>query len=355
MTVKKMISPLLIATIALIGLLIFLNLPEETPQVGAGGPRGAATPVVVFNVLETEFPVVVEALGTARANEAVTITSQQSDVVHSIHFDDGDVVEKGQLLLTMNDREEQAKLNELNINLQEAKRQLKRITNLAKTSVASEQILDEQQARVKALSAQIEVAKARLDEMELHAPFSGRLGIRQISEGAYITPNTVITTLDDLRKVKVDFNVSEIHFPALSPGQQIKALSVAYPDETFKGQISSINSRVDANTRSIQVRALIDNPDLKLRPGMLLQINLQMRVLQSLVVPEKAIIPNEDKQFVFVIEDNKAIQKEVVTGLRRPGVVQIISGLASGDTVVTEGALRLRNGSTVSILSDVTL
>jgi membrane fusion protein (multidrug efflux system) len=356
MILKKILSPLLIATIALIGLLIFLNFPFESEESGARGfGGGGATPVIVFAVEKTEFPVIVEALGTARANEAVVITSQQSDIVESIHFDDGDVVEKGQLLLSMNDREERARLNELNINIQEAQRQLKRITNLAKTSVASEQLLDEQQAKVKGLRAQIEVAKAKLEELQLKAPFSGILGIRQVSVGAYLTPSAIITTLDDLRKVKVDFNISESHLPSLSNGQQVKAVSVAYPGQIFTGIISSINSRVDANTRSVQVRALIDNPEMKLRPGMLLQINLQKRVLESLVVPEKAIIPNEDKQFVFVIVDGKAVQKEVVTGLRRPGVVQIISGLQSGDKVVTEGALRLRNGSAVSILSEATL
>ncbi|MDC0601986.1 efflux RND transporter periplasmic adaptor subunit [Aliiglaciecola sp.] len=351
---KKILSPLLIATIALIGLLIFLNYPSQTQQSGPGRAR-SATPVVIFNVATTEFPVVVEALGTARANEAVSLTSQQSDIIQQVLFDDGDVVEKGQLLLAMNDREERARLNELNINVQEAKRQLKRISNLAKTSVASEQLLDEQQARVKALNAQIEVAKARLAELELRAPFSGKLGIRQVSLGAFITPSDVVTTLDDLSKIKVDFSISENHLPSLANGQMAKAISVAYPGETFDGIISSVNSRVDANTRSVQVRALIDNPDLKLRPGMLLQINLQKNVLQSLVVPEKAIIPNEDKQFVFVVEADKAVQKEVVTGLRRPGVVQIVSGLNEGDVVVVEGALRLRNGSAVSILSEATL
>ncbi|GAB5381287.1 MAG: efflux RND transporter periplasmic adaptor subunit [Aliiglaciecola sp.] len=354
MTIKKMLSPLMIATVALIGLLIFLNLPADEEQK-QGRRGGNATPVVVYTVAQTEFPVVVEALGTARANEAVSLTTQQSDVIQTIHFDDGDVVEAGQLLMTLNDREEKARVNELTINLQEAQRQLKRISNLARTSVASEQLLDEQQARVKALKAQLEVANARLAELELRAPFAGKLGIRQVSVGAYVTPSDVLTTLDDLRQVKVDFNISENHLPSLAQKQLVDALSVAYPGETFKGEISSVDSRVDANTRSIQVRAIIDNPELKLRPGMLLQINLQKRVMNSLVVPEKSIIPNEDKQFVFVIEEDKAVQKEVVTGLRRPGIVQIVSGLSSGEQVVVEGALRLRNGSTVSILSETTL
>ncbi|WJG08788.1 efflux RND transporter periplasmic adaptor subunit [Aliiglaciecola sp. LCG003] len=355
MTIKKLLSPLLIATLALIGLLIYLNLPQQQQASDGGQGRNNATPVVVFTVKSIDFPVTVEGLGTAKANEAITLTSQQSDVIQQINFDDGDEVEKGQLLLSMNNREERARVNELDISLQEAKRQLKRVTNLARNSVASEQLLDEQQAKVKTLRAQLEVANARLEELELRAPFSGKLGIRQVSVGAYLTPSDVITTLDDLRKIKVDFSISESHLPSLSVGQIVTAGSVAYPGKTFNGAISSVDSRVDANTRSIKVRAIIDNPDRQLRPGMLLQITLQKQVVKSLVVPEKTIIPNEDKKFVFVIEDGKAVQKEVITGLRRPGIVQIVSGLQAGEQIVTEGALRLRNGSTVSILSKAQL
>ncbi len=356
MSKKALLSPMLIVTLLLIGLLIYLNIPEQEKQ-GAGGPRGGSgkTPVVVFEVSKTAFPVVVEALGTARANEAVSLTAQQSDVIQEIYFDDGDVVEKGQLLLSMNNREEIARVNELRINIQEAQRQLKRITNLAKSSVASQQLLDEQQARVKALKAQLEVAKSRLAELELRAPFAGKLGIRQVSIGAYVGPNDLITTLDDLTKVKVDFNISENHLPSLAVGQKVDAASIAYPNEVFSGEISSLDSRVDPLTRSIQVRAVVDNPDLKLRPGMLLQINLQKKVLESLVVPEKALIPHEDKQFVFIVENDKVIQKEVKAGLRRPGQVQIISGIEVGDIVVTEGALRLREGSSVSVIEHVKL
>lgn len=341
-------SPLLLVTAALLGLVIYLNFPAEQEQ--QQHQRGGTTPVMVFTVNQQAFPVIVEALGTAKANEAVTITAQQSDIVEKILFDDGQVVEQGQLLLVMNDRQERARVNELQVNLDEAKRQLKRITNLAKESVASEQLLDEQQAKVKAINAQLESANAQLQQLEIRAPFSGRLGIRQVSLGAFIGPSDVITTLDDLARVKVDFSVAENHLPSVKLGQQVTAKSVAYPGKAFTGNISSIDSRVDPVTRAIQVRAIIDNPELALRPGMLLQINLQKQVLQTLVVPEKALIPNEDKQFLFVIEEGKAIQKEVKIGLRRPGEVQITQGLSAGEKVVIEGALRLQNGSAVNIL-----
>ncbi|MFT5938805.1 MAG: membrane fusion protein (multidrug efflux system) [Paraglaciecola sp.] len=161
----------------------------------------------------------------------------------------------------------------------------------------------------------------------------------------------MIATLDDLHIVKVDFNIAESHLPSVGKGQLVRATSVAYPGEVFTGNISSINSRVDPVTRAIQIRAIIANEDLRLRPGMLLQINLEKRILDTLVVPEGALVPIEDKQFVFVINDNKASRKEVQVGLRKPGIAQILSGIKAGDSVVTEGSLRLREGSAVKVLN----
>ncbi|MFT6896736.1 MAG: membrane fusion protein (multidrug efflux system) [Paraglaciecola sp.] len=341
-------SPILLAVIITASLLVYLYIPKDDEQQVRGNN---VTPVVTHQVQSEKFAVTVEALGTVTANEAVLLTAQKSDIVQSIEFEDGELVTKGQLLLKLSDREELARLNELDINLQEAKRQLKRVDNLAQKSVASAQLLDEQQARVKALKAQQEVAKAQLDELELRAPFAGVLGIRRVSVGALVMPGDLIATLDDLHIVKVDFNIAESHLPSVGKGQLVRATSVAYPGDVFTGNISSINSRVDPVTRAIQIRASIANEDLRLRPGMLLQINLEKQILDTLVVPEGALVPIEDKQFVFVVNDNKANRKEVQVGRRKPGIAQILSGIEAGDKVVIEGSLRLREGSAVKVLN----
>ena len=341
------ISPLLLAAVAFVALAIYLYLPKaEVEKIKSEG----LTPVTVHTIKMEAFPVNVEALGTAKANESVALTAQTTDVVQSIKFDDGDFVKKGQILIQLNDNEEKARLNELDINLQEAKRQLNRISNLAKESAASEQLLDEQQAKVKALKAQMDVVSSQLNELVLSAPFDGVLGIRQISVGALLKPGDLVTTLDDIAIVKVDFGVSESHFSTLAVGQQVKATSVAYPGEVFMGKIASIATRLDPITRSIQVRANIDNKQLKLRPGMLMQIELQKVVLETLVLPEQSLVPVEDKQFVFVVKDGAVKRTQVEVGRRRPGFVQITSGLEIGDQVVVEGTLRLRDGSKVRIL-----
>ncbi|ALT00316.1 efflux RND transporter periplasmic adaptor subunit [Lacimicrobium alkaliphilum] len=348
MAKKFTISPVLILLLMVSAVTVYLYLQPEEAEPSR---QMSAVPVTVAEATQQDFAVVVEALGTATANEAVQITAQQSEVIARIGFDDGDMVEKGQLLVQLNDREEKARVSELEINLQEAKRQLQRITNLARENATSAQLLDEQEARVNALKAQLEVSKSQLAELEIRAPFAGKLGIRRVSNGALVRPGDLITTLDDLSKVKVDFSIAERHLSDVAKGLPISATTVAYPGVVFRGQIISMDSRLDPVTRSVQVRALVDNPELRLRPGMLLQILLQKQVLNTLVLPESALIPIQDQQFVYVVGDDSKVQKrEVKIGRRKPGLVQVVSGLDAGDRVVVEGALKLGDGMLVNVL-----
>ena len=164
-------------------------------------------------------------------------------------------------------------------------------------------------------------------------------------------PGDTITTLDDISLIKVDFSIAENHLASVAKGQTLSASSVAYPGEEFIGKISNIDTRLDPISRSIRVRATIDNQDNRLRPGMLLTVIVEKRVLNTLVLPEKALVPVQDKQYVYVVKDNVAHQTEVVIGERRPGLVQIVSGLNKGDEVITEGTLRVRDQSPVNVLN----
>jgi membrane fusion protein (multidrug efflux system) len=341
-------SPLLIAVVLCMGLVAYLYLPKDASEQTR---QSNATLVKVHRAIEEEFEVLVEALGTGKANESVLITTQTSDIVYKINFDDGDRVKAGQVLLSLIDLEEKARLAALDVDLQEANRQLKRVANLAKKNVASEQLLDEQQAEVNALIAEMNVLKTQMLALEVRAPFDGLLGLRQVSVGALVRPGDAITTLDDLSIIKVDFNIAEVHLPSLATGQNIRATSIAYPDETFEGQIVSIGSRVNPATRAIQIRANINNQDFKLRPGMLLQIILQKKLLTTLVLPEASLVPIEDKHFVFIAKEGAVTKRQVLIGLRKPGIVQIVSGLDKGELVVIEGALKLRDGSKVEVLN----
>ena len=348
MSSRTLFSPLLLGVVLLVAVVVYLNLPGEE-AVGQQGPR--ATPVKTAMVKTQTFPITIESLGTAIANESVSITAQVTETIKQINFEDGDKVQRGALLVQLNNAEERARVAELKANINEAKRQFSRIADLRQSNATSEQLLDEQQARVKALEAQLDIANAQLRDLEVRAPFSGLLGNREISMGSLVQPATRITTLDDISVVKVDFNIAENHLASVAKGQRITASSIAYPGETFEGTISNIDTRLDPVSRSIRVRAVIDNTDERLRPGMLLTVVVEKRVLETLVLPEKALVPVQDKQYVYVVQDSVAVQTEVQIGERRPGVVQIIRGLQEGDEVITEGTLRVRDQSPVNVLN----
>ena len=341
-------SPLWVGVLALVGFLVYINWPVAE-QAQRQGSR--ATPVVTQIVSIEPFAVTLQALGTAKANESVMITPQESDVITSLNFSDGQQVTAGTVLAQLNSNEQKARLNELNINLAEAERQLKRIQNLALSNSTSTQLLDEQQARVKAFIAQREVAQENLNKTFITAPFSGKLGLRQVSLGAYVKPGDVLTTLDDIKTIKVDFSISERHLPSVNEGQTVFAESVAYPGVQFEGTITNVNSRIDPATRSFSIRTKIDNAAEQLRPGMLLTITLQKRVLNTLVIDEKALVPDHEDQFVFKVVDGKAVKTKVIIGERRPGKVQILEGVAIGDEVVVQGTLRIRDGSELRVLN----
>jgi membrane fusion protein (multidrug efflux system) len=348
MSKRVSFSPLWVGVLALVGFLVFINWPVEEPAQRQGS---RATPVVTQIVSIQPFAVTLQALGTAKANESVMITPQESAVITSLNFSDGQQVEAGTILAQLNSNEQKARLNELNINLAEAERQLKRIQNLALSNSTSTQLLDEQQARVKAFIAQREVAQENLNKTLITAPFSGKLGLRQVSLGAYVKPGDVLTTLDDIATIKVDFAISERHLPSVNEGQTVFAESVAYPGIQFEGTITNVDSRIDPATRSFSIRTEIDNTAEQLRPGMLLTITLQKRVLNTLVIDEKALVPDHEDQFVFRVVDGKAVKTKVIIGERRPGKVQILDGVVIDDEVVVQGTLRIRDGSELRVLN----
>ena len=330
----------------LIGLAAYLFYPQE--QGSNGARQNKAVPVKTAIVSIEPYTESIYALGTAQANEAVEITASSSDYIDSVMFDDNQLITQGQPLVTLRSQEEMARVTELKATLNEQKRQLQRFHDLAKENATSESLLDEQASRVKVTEAQIEVAKTRLNELSIAAPFGGVLGLRQVSPGSYVTPGSVITTLDDISLIKVEFSIPEKYLPDLAQGQTIYATTQAWGDEIFNGSVLSIDSRVDPATRSVRLRAGIKNEAMKLRPGMLLDINIEKSTENTMIIPEKALIPQQDKQFVFVVDtDNKVSKIEVKTGRRQPGFVEILSGLKEGQQIVIEGAMRIRNGSTV--------
>ena len=309
---------------------------------------GSAPSVVTARAETVSLEDAVESIGTALANESVNLTAKVTETVRRVNFGDGDFVEAGEILVEMTNSEETAMLAEAQATLDEATRQRERVQNLIERNLAAQTQLDEEQARQQTAAARLEAIVARLDDRLIRAPFSGVLGFRGVSPGTLLTPSRPVTTLDDISVIKLDFSIPENYLAITKPGQTVVAESVAYPGREFVGVVNTINSRVDPVTRAVGIRAIIDNTDRLLRPGMLLNVKLTRRTVRALVIPEEAVVPIQSRQYVYVISpENKAERVEIQTGRRRPGVVEVIAGLNEGDEVITQGVIKLRPGISV--------
>jgi membrane fusion protein (multidrug efflux system) len=254
------------------------------------------------------------------------------------------------VLVELDSAQARAELAVAEAALAESRSQYRRSRELYATKVLSDAQIEQIEATFKANEARVAAARAHLDDTVIRAPFAGRVGLRRVSIGSLISPGTVITTLDDTGTIKLDFTIPETFLAAVRPGLDITARSVAYPDAIFAGAVTSIDSRVDPSTRSITVRAALPNAEGLLKPGMFLTVRLSRGVVDALLVPEQALVPEQGDMFVFVVEGGAAAKRLVRIGERRVGDVQVTTGLAVGELVVTEGTQRLRDGSAVSVL-----
>ncbi len=322
-----------------------------------GGARGAAagggmpTPVVSTAVREQPLARELKALGTAGANEAVEITSKSSNIVTAVRFRDGQRVQRGAVLVELDSAQARADLAAADAALTESTSLFNRSRELLSTQAVSKSQFDQIEATKKANAARVAAARARLEDTVIRAPFSGRVGLRRISVGSLINPGAVITTLDDTSVMKVDFAVPENFLSQLREGLSLTADSTAYPGRRFTGRISSVDSRIDPVSRSVTVRAEVPNPEALLKPGMFLNVEIVRDRRNALVVPEEALVPEQNKQFVFVVADDKAQKREVRIGARRPGSVEILSGLVLGERVIVEGTVKVREGGAVRDLA----
>ncbi len=322
----------------------------------SGGPAsagsGPASPraVTVVTELVTTRPVAdsIEALGTARANESVTITANLTETVREVHFDDGQQVEAGAVLVELTNEEEAALLDEAQANLADAQRQVRRLEGLAAQGLAPASELDTARAGLNGAQARFDTVVARMQDRLVRAPFSGVLGFREVSPGTLVSPGTAITTLDDVSSIKLDFSVPELYLDVLRPGDPVFAVRTGANRDSFRGVVRTIGSRVDPVTRAATVRAVIDNASGELRPGMLLTVEVSSNERESIVVPEAAVFQIASNAYVYVVDaDDTARRREVKLGLRRPGTVEIRAGLTVGEEIVTEGTIRLSEGTPI--------
>jgi membrane fusion protein, multidrug efflux system len=289
-----------------------------------------------------------QALGTVRARESITVTAKVSEIVQQVHFDSGDVVAKDAPLVTLSGQAQVAALAEAQAAANEADKMLRRQSELADSQLIARAALDTQRAARDAANARVNQIRAQLGDRVIRAPFAGVLGIRQVSPGSLVTPGTPIATLDDVVRVYVDFPVPETMLAQVAPGLHVRGRSEAYADRTFEGVVSTVDARIDEATRAVTVRGDFANADRALRPGMLLRIDLQQPERQALVVPEIAVVQVGTDSFLFRVgADGSVARVAVKTGTRREGSAEITAGVKAGDRIVIDGTGKLRPGSKV--------
>jgi membrane fusion protein (multidrug efflux system) len=317
----------------------------------AGGGFGAQQPplVVAERVSRADLYDSVEALGTAQANESVTLSAKVTDTVRRVNFEDGDYVEAGTVLIELTNQEEEALLAEARANLDDAEKQLQRVEDMFARGLTATSELDAARSRAAASQARLNTVVARLRDRLIMAPFEGLLGFRQVSPGTLLSPNATITSIDDISIIKLDFTVPETFLDALKPGAKVVAQSASYPDREFIGEVRTVGSRVDPITRAMTVRAHLSNDDRALRPGMLLTVDIVMAQRVSLVVPENSVFQIQNRAFVYRLDGKTARQTQIEIGDRRFGSVEVLSGLQEGDLIVTEGIVKLRDGMIVRL------
>jgi membrane fusion protein (multidrug efflux system) len=300
-----------------------------------------ASPVSVYQLEPRSFQSQVNALGTLRAWESVDVTASVAERIVALHFEDGQLVEKGDLLVTLMQDEEEASYREQREVLREQEREVARLENLASKNQVAQTELDQRRTMAAIARNKIEQMKARIDDRTISAPFAGVLGLRRVSPGALATPGQVIVTLDDQSRMRLDFTVPATALGYLQIGQQVEATTPAFA-RSFTGELSAIDSRVDPVNRSITARATFSNEEGLLKPGLLMSVVLVGKHRSSLLVPEESLVSRGSEHFVWRLTDDMAQRVLIEIGGRRPGWVEVTQGLSDGDRIVRDGVVRLR-------------
>lgn len=325
--------------------------PADTAQADqprrGGGPAAVETGVAELRVLRDT----VEAVGTTRALQSVDIVPEASGRIEELAFSPGQRVEKGAVLVRLDDAIARADVTEAEARLLERERVLDRVNQLRGSNAVAVATLEDAVARLAEARAEYDRAEQRLAERVIRAPFAGTVGLAEVDRGARVAAGTFIARLDDLTEVEIEFALPETLFAQVRNGQQVTARSAAFPGREFTGRIDAVDSRIDPVGRSFRARAVIPNPDGTLPAGMFMSLELTLAETERTVVPEEAIIFQAAETYVFAVVDGKAERITVTTGQRRDGYVAIVDGLDPGQPIIVRGLHRVRNGGPVKVLN----
>lgn len=334
------------------------SLASPKPQNKSATQATSAPPAITVEagkVAQMSLPQGITAVGSLRSDESITLRPEVAGRISEILFKEGQRVAQGTVLVRFDASVQRAEFEQAKANLQLNKSKFERAVDLQKKGFISSQAREEAENNYRVSEAAAELANAKLSKLVLRAPFSGIVGLRTVSVGDYVKDGQDIVNLEGIDPLKVDFKVPEIYLKQVAVGQALQIGLDAFPNQIYEGKVFAINPLVDANGRSIVIRAVIKNGEARLRPGMFARIRLLFSDNRdSLVVPEQALIPVGDDQYVFKVVDGRAQRVKIDIGQRREGRVEVLQGLRSDDVVVTAGQLKLRDGVPVKVVSPAT-
>ncbi|GMV63210.1 MAG: MexH family multidrug efflux RND transporter periplasmic adaptor subunit [Parvibaculum sp.] len=319
--------------------------------LGQGQQGGWPAPVVeAVEAQKRDVNLQVSALGTLQADQAITVRPEITGIVTSIDFEDGERVEKGDLIITLDDKDLTARLMQAEARLTLTRANYQRAEQLLKQGSGTARARDEALNDFKSAEAEVAAAETALHKATITAPFSGIIGLRQVSLGEYVTAGQAITTLADVDNLRIDFRVSEVFLTEVGKGQEVNVVFDALPEQVYTGVISALDPVVSVEGRALSVRAIIRNVDGKLRPGLFGRVEIVTDTRRSIMLPEAAIVttPTGDRA-VFIVVDGHAKMSPVTIGTRVPGEVEILAGVEGGDTVIVSGQLKVQNGAPVEV------
>ena len=319
--------------------------PSQAKSNPAGPPPVA---VESAKVKQVPLPVAITAVGSLRSDETVILRPEISGRISEILFQEGQRVQKGQILVRFDSSVQRAELEQAKANLSLSQSKFERAVDLQKKGFISSQAREEAENIFRVSRASVDLFAARLAKLELKAPFSGLAGLRQVSIGDYVKDGQDLVNIEEVDPLKVDFRVPEIYLKQVAVGQTLQIGLDAFTNQTFTGQVLAINPLVDTSGRSIVIRAQVRNTGSQLRPGMFARVRLLIGgIKESLVIPEQSLVPVGDDLYVFRIVENKVQRTKIDIGQRRDSMVEVIKGLNASDVVVTAGLQKIREGSTV--------
>ncbi len=319
------------------------------PAAGGAGQQaergGMEIPVETAPVTVGPIQRRLTAVGSLRSNELVTIRPEIAGRIVAFRFQEGKPVTEGQPLVVLDDTVYRAEVEQVQASLELSQANYDRAIDLLKRKAGTTKARDEAIAQLRADQASLELAKARLDKTVIKAPFAGVVGLRKVSVGDFLNVGDDIINLEQIDPLKADFRIAEVYVGAVKPGQRLDLGADAFPGEKFAGEVYAIDPLIDESGRSILLRARLPNPDGRLRPGLFVRVSLVLNERDDAIqVPEQALVPQGQDQYVFKVADGKAAFTKVEVGIRRDGMAEILNGLEPGDQVVTAGQLKIRDG-----------